>query len=182
MGKGKGKGKDKKNPGGEPERNVMSDGSISWGQPESNGLFGWEGFCGQTAIANLLTTYKGIDISPHDVAAASNDWTPGSDPDTLMRAIGALATDPETYVISNDTDLSSASPTTPIVVLLHWGGTDFHYVTVVKATDAEVTFNHWGKQETLPTAVFHAKWSFRDAQTEARVMGWSPYTSIRKTK
>ena len=175
------KDKGKKLPGGTQKRNVMPDGSYSWEQPDSTGVGGWNGYCGQTAMANLLTTYKGVDVTPSDVANAADDWTPGSDPRTLMRAIHALTTDPETYALSiGDQDLSSASPRTPIVVLLHWEGKVFHYVTVVKATSTDVTFNHWGMQQTLSVAEFDRRWSFRDGQTEAWVMGWSPYTSIRK--
>lgn len=179
----KDKNKDKRLASGTPERNVMHDGSISWGQPDSNGKGGWEGFCGQTATANLLTIYRGSDVTPHDVASAANDWTPGSQPSTLLRAIRALASDGDQYYISNSSDLSSASPRTPIVCLLQWEGAIFHYVTVVGATQTRVTFNHWGSQDLLLANDFDNRWAFRggwNGQVVSWLGGLSGYTSIRR--
>lgn len=177
------KGKKKQLAGGSPQRNVMADGTVSWGQPDSNGLGGWEGFCGQTATANLLTTHRGVDVSPHDVANAADDWTPGSHPSTLMRAIGKLATDADQYSTSNSTDLSSASPRSPIVCLLQWQGKSFHYVTVVGVANGRVTFNHWGTQQSLDEADFNNRWAFRgslDGQLIAWLGSFRSNTSIRR--
>jgi hypothetical protein len=55
----RGLGKKKRIAEGKGRLNVSADGSKSWEQPPSKGLNGWEGFCGQTAIANLLTTHEG---------------------------------------------------------------------------------------------------------------------------
>ena len=177
------KGKKKQLAGGTPQRNVMGDGSISWGQPDSNGLGGWEGFCGQTATANLLTTFKGVDVTPNDVAQAADDWTPGSHPSTLMRAIGKLVTDANNYEISRSTDLSTASTRNPIVCLLQWDGTVFHYVTVVGVNNDTVTFNHWGTQATLPKSDFESRWGFRGSWMGRRVADLGSFranTSIRR--
>lgn len=177
------KGKKKQLAGGTPQRNVMADGSVSWGQPESNGLGGWEGFCGQTGTANLLTTCEGKDISPHDVARSADDWTPGSHPSTLMRAIGKLAADPSKYQTSSSSDLSSASPVRPIVCLLQWSGKVFHYVSVVGVANNVVTFNHWGTQATLSTTDFDNRWGFRgsvDGQFIAWLGSFAAHSSIRR--
>jgi hypothetical protein len=184
---GKDKGKNKQVAGGTPRLNVMPDGSYSWEQPDSNGLNGWEGFCGQTATANLLTTDKGgVQVTPQDVSKAADDWTPGSKPETLMRAIGKLAADPSKFEISHDKDLSSASPTSPIACLLQWGGGSFHYVSVVGVQGDRVVFNHWGIQDSLPKSDFDNRWAFRGGSFSDGLVsffgGLSGYTSIRKKK
>ena len=183
---GKDKGKDKQIAGGASTLNRMPDGSYSWSQPASNGKGGWEGFCGQTAIANLLTTVQGgaVQVSPQDVSRAADDWTPGSKPSTLMRAIQQLAPDPSRFEISHDTDLSSASPTTPIVCLLEWdGGGTFHYVSVVGVSGNVVTFNHWGQQDRLTKDEFERRWAFTKGGFTGDLVaffgGLSANTSIR---
>lgn len=177
------KGKKKQLASGTQTSNVMADGTISWSQPGSNGLGGWEGFCGQTATANLLTICEGKEISPNDVAAAADDWTPGSHPSTLMRAIGKLAKDASKYTTSHRNDLSAASAITPIVCLLRWSGKVFHYVTVVKVANDVVTFNHWGGQDTRSTADFQKLWSF-EGGFSGSVIAWlgsfQAHTSIRR--
>jgi predicted double-glycine peptidase len=168
--------------GGVPQRNVMADGSISWGQPDSNGLGGWEGFCGQTATANLLTTHRGVDVSPQEVSRAADDWTPGTHPSTLMRAISRLAPDASQYELRNVNDLSTATTRTPIVCLLQWEGKIFHYVTVIGVTAARVTFNHWGTQDSRTIAEFDGMWAFHrgwDGNVVAWLGGFDTYTSIR---
>lgn len=180
------KGKDKQIAGGTSNLNRMPDGSYSWDQPDSNGKSGWEGFCGQTAIANLLTTIQGgaIQVSPQQVSQAADDWTPGSKPSTLMRAIRALAPDPSRFEISRDRDLSSASPSNPIVCLLEWdGGGSYHYVSVVGTRNGVVIFNHWGIQDQRTEAEFDRLWSFSGGNFASDLVaffgGLSGYTSIR---
>ncbi|MCA9652814.1 MAG: hypothetical protein KC501_23045 [Myxococcales bacterium] len=175
---------DKQTAGGTPRLFLMPDGSYSWEQPDSNGTNGWEGFCGQTAIANLLTTIQGgVQVSPQDVSRAADDWTPGSRPSTLMRAIQVLAPDPSRFEVSDDHDLSSASPTAPIVCLLEWGGGDYHYVSVVGTRNGMVIFNHWGIQDQLPADEFDRRWGFRNGGFTSDLVaffgGLSAYTSIR---
>lgn len=184
---GKDKGKKKQVAGGTPQLNMMPDGSYSWGQPDSNGLNGWEGFCGQTATANLLTTNQGgAQVSPHDVSRAADDWTPGSAPDTLMRAIRKLAPDATLFELSHDADLSAASASNPIVCLLQWQGATFHYVSVVGVTADRVTFNHWGTQDSLTKEEFEKRWGFREGGLTAGLVtffgGLRGHTSIRKKK
>lgn len=183
---GNDRGKDKQVAGGTPRLYRMSDGSYSWEQPDSNGTGGWEGFCGQTATANLLTTIQNgaVQVSPQDVSRAADDWTPGSKPSTLMRAIRKLAPDPSRFEISHDTDLSSASPTTPIICLLEWdGGGTFHYVSVVGVRNGNVIFNHWGIQDQLTEDEFKKRWSFSQGGFTGDLVsffgGLSANTSIR---
>ncbi len=181
---GKDKGKDKQVAGGSPQLNMMSDGSYSWSQPASNGLNGWEGFCGQTATANLLTTFEDGQTSPHDVSRAADDWTPGSKPSTLMRAIGKLG-DASKYEVSNSRDLSSATPRNPIVTLLMWdnGGT-YHYVSVIGVRGGEVIFNHWGQQDRLSEEEFNRRWGFEGGGFTSGLVsflgGMKAHTSIRR--
>ena len=182
---GKDKGKAKQVAQGTPQLNVMHDGSYSWTQPDSNGLNGWEGFCGQTAVANLLTTHRrGVQTSPHDVSKAADDWTPGSSPGTLMRAIGKLAPNVADYELVHDGDLSAASPTNPIVCLLQWQGTSFHYVSVIGSAGDRVTINHWGTQEVLMRVDFDKRWEFREGGFGGGLVtffgGLQGRTSIRK--
>jgi hypothetical protein len=182
---GKDKGKDKQLAGGTPQLNVMADGSYSWSQPSSNGLGGWEGFCGQTAIANLLTTHQGgTRVTPHDVSQAADDWTPGSSPGTLMRAIGKLSRNASNYERTNDGDLSAASAQNPIVCLLNWEGTTYHYVSVVGRSGDRVIFNHWGMQDSLQQDEFMRRWAFRGggigAGVVARLGGLRGNTAIRR--
>ncbi|MCA9711030.1 MAG: hypothetical protein KDK70_34630 [Myxococcales bacterium] len=180
---GKDKGKKKQIAQGSPQLNTMPDGSISWTQPDSNGFNGWEGFCGQTAVANLLTTYEAGQTSPHEVSRAADDWTPGSKPETLMRAINKLAADGSQYELSHSTDLSSATPQNPIVTLLAWdGGGTYHYVSVIGVSGGTVTFNHWGMQDSLSEDEFKKRWGFEMGFRSGVVSffgGFSPNTSIR---
>jgi len=182
---GKDRGKDKQTAGGTPQLNIMSDGSYSWSQPGSNGLNGWEGFCGQTATANLLTTFESDQFSPHDVSRAADDWTPGSKPSTLLRSIAALSSDASQYEQSNSRDLSAATPHNPIVALLMWddGGT-YHYISVIGVRGGNVIFNHWGLQDSLPEDEFMRRWGFQGGGLTSGLVsflgGMDPYTSIRR--
>lgn len=182
---GKDKGKKKQKASGSPQLNTMSDGSISWSQPDSNGVGGWEGFCGQTATANLLTTFEEGQTSPHEVSRAADDWTPGSKPSTLMRAINKLAKDGSKYEISSSKDLSGATPQNPIVTLLEWddSGT-YHYVSVIGVRGGEVIFNHWGRQDKLSEDEFDKRWGFKKgglwSSTISVLGGMDSYTSIRR--
>jgi len=163
----------------------MADGSFSWDQPDSRGLGGWEGFCGQTATANLLTTHEGTNYSPRDVAEKFSDLSPGSHPSTLMIAIKALASTPSRYQLGNNSMLLHlARPRSPIICLLAWGaGTSYHYVSVVGIRSSDVYFNHWGTQHHLPRVKFMKWWGFRDKGTLSNIaasMGnLDPHTSIR---
>ncbi len=169
---------------GEPKLNMMKDGSCSWEQPDSKGVGGAEGFCGQTAIANMICIYdRTRGVTPRMVSKAAGDITPGSKPATLMRAIGKLARTPNRFVLKHEPTLPNATPKTPLVCLMHWGGTNYHYVMVVRVTPQAVTINHWGLQQTYPRNVFEQYWGFCGAGVcggaVARIGALRPYTSIR---
>lgn len=63
----------------------MKDGTPSWVQPDSK--YESEGMCGQTAGANLLTIYCGVNISPNEFAKDCYDPTPGTAPETLLNGL-----------------------------------------------------------------------------------------------
>ena len=79
---------------GEQPEDVLSDASISciapmgWRQPDSTGLGGYEGYCGQKSIANILL-FEGKEVLPKDVASTCHDATPGTRPDTLLQCLNA---------------------------------------------------------------------------------------------
>ena len=169
---------------GQPALNVQPDGSVSWEQPDSKGLAGSEGFCGQTAVANMLCmTEKTRAVTPHRVSRAAGDITPGCKPHTLLRAIRQLSPRPQRYAIYNNPLLQSVSRASPVICLLHWQGTTFHYVTVVKTTRTAVTFNHWGLQDTLERSTFERRWKFQGRGVAAGAVAalgqLRPTTSIR---
>lgn len=169
---------------GTPQLNTMADGSCSWEQPDSKGFGGSEGFCGQTAVANMLSIYERTRAAtPHAVSRASGDITPGSKPATLMKAIAKLSRTPARYSIHYDKRLPNATPKKPLICLMYWGGTGYHYVLVVRVTATHVVINHWGMQMTYTRAVFEKYWAFRGAGigggSIAVVGGLKPNTSIR---
>jgi hypothetical protein len=68
------------------------DGSISFNQPASTGSMGWNGFCGETSISNVLKMTCGENWHPdgtiHSLAA---DFTPGTRPSSLEYVLNELA-------------------------------------------------------------------------------------------
>jgi len=68
------------------------DGSISFNQPASTGVSGWNGFCGETSISNVLKMTCGENWHPdgliHSMAA---DYTPGTRPSSLEYVLNELA-------------------------------------------------------------------------------------------
>jgi hypothetical protein len=75
-----------------------------------------------------------------------------------MRALERLA--PRRFELTVGEGLTPASPRRPIATLVRWSGTTFHWVTVVRANRFEVTFNHWGRQQTLGGRDFEGRWNF----------------------
>ena len=66
------------------------DGSTSFQQPDSQGIGGWEGKCGQTAASNILKMHCGENISPKSVGHYFDDSTPGVYPDTAAKGLNRL--------------------------------------------------------------------------------------------
>lgn len=139
--------------------------SRSWEQPPGEGLGGWEGYCGQTAVSNLLAnSLPSLIISPPRVIRVASDWSPGSRAETLLRALNSLSGSRRTYRITRNHPpaLESATPRHPIATLMQWESKTLHWVTVVGKTQTRVYFNHWGTQQSLTTREFDNRWGFRD--------------------
>jgi hypothetical protein len=143
-------------------------------------------FCTSGSVGTSGRKRPGVtrQISPQEVSRAASDWTPGSKPTTLMRAIKKLAKNPSQYELSLDKDLSAASPQNPIVTLLDWGRGSFHYVSVVGVKGDRVVFNHWGTQENMPKAEFDRRWAFNSPgitdDLVSALGGLTGHTTIRK--
>jgi hypothetical protein len=161
----------------------QTDGSYSWTQPDSTGLSGWEGYCGQTCVANLLTTSTPNSVSPETVIDVAADWTPGSRPSTLLRALNRLGGNHRRFRISHSRSLAAATPRRPIGCLLQWSSGSMHWVMVVRVDATHVHFNHWGRQSRLTRAEFERRWGFDDQNFGDSVVsflgGLSPHTSLR---
>ena len=71
-------------------KNLCEDNSISYKQPDSEGIGGWEGKCGQTAAANLMRMHCGLNKPPESLKSYFNDSTPGVQPTTLKRGLNTL--------------------------------------------------------------------------------------------
>jgi hypothetical protein len=68
------------------EMRYMEDGTISWDQPPSDGVEGWNGRCGETAAANLIAMYyQGYASAPLAIPEyiKFEDPTPGTRVETL---------------------------------------------------------------------------------------------------
>lgn len=173
-------------PGARPGNcNKLSDGTYSWEQPASRGIAGWEGRCGQTAAANLLTIRGTKWVSPQQVIDSAWDGTPGSKPATLLRAVRKLGPNRGTpdFKLTYDKSLSGVSPSKPIVILLQWDSVQLHWVTLVSATSTKVRFNHWGRSQEMPRKEFDERWDFTKTTWTGTVVHWLgwvwPNTAIR---
>ncbi len=57
------------------------DGTVSYEQPKSTGLGGWEGKCGQTAAANIVYGMCNVPSDPRNQSGTyMRDFTPGVAP------------------------------------------------------------------------------------------------------
>ncbi len=71
--------------------NLCKDGSISFPQPDSWGFKGYEGYCGQTSIANLYKMYCGQSIDVNFIKKmTAKDITPGIRPGTFLNSVNSL--------------------------------------------------------------------------------------------
>jgi hypothetical protein len=66
------------------------DGTISFEQPDSEGIADMEGKCGQTAAANLYRTYCKLNASPKLLDKFFYDAGPGVAPKTLVSGLNNL--------------------------------------------------------------------------------------------
>ena len=63
------------------------DQTVSFVQPKSRGVEGWEGKCGQTSAANMLYMHCRLVQSPEAFDRVMGDVTPGVHPRTLRRGL-----------------------------------------------------------------------------------------------
>jgi len=67
------------------------DSTVSFVQPPTEGVGGWEGRCGPTAVANLTAMRcQGGALAVLEVAQFASDTTPGWRPDTLVNALNRI--------------------------------------------------------------------------------------------
>ncbi len=71
---------------------VCSDGSVSFLEPSTEGLLGWEGKCGETAISNTLKMICGRAWDPSGfLDSIASDPTPGTHPSTMKYSLNYFA-------------------------------------------------------------------------------------------
>jgi hypothetical protein len=67
------------------------DGSITYDQPDSTGIGGYNGFCGETAASNILHMHCGLMASPTKYCNAfTSDITPGTRPGSLKNGLNDM--------------------------------------------------------------------------------------------
>lgn len=72
---------------------VCPDKTISHGQPDSTGLNGWEGYCGQTSISNITSMLCGRHMSPKSNDFYGTDYTPGQHSSTIKSSLRKIFTE-----------------------------------------------------------------------------------------
>lgn len=67
------------------------DGTITYDQPDSTGINGYNGFCGETAASNVLHMHCGLMASPTKYCNAyTSDLTPGTRPGSLRDGLNTM--------------------------------------------------------------------------------------------
>ena len=176
--------------------NRTESGYYSWEQPPSS-VNGWEGRCGQTAIANLAW-YCGFVVSPDDAIRLAPDITPGMRPGSMARALNGLANGVcgNFRVCRPDTRAGArplwwlhsrvhATPTgypTPVLIT---SGEELHWVTVMEIDESEengcwVVYLEHGTETRRPCGSFVQTWElqFNVGGALAREAVFGPYTAI----
>lgn len=70
---------------------ICQDRTMSFVQPKSSGIGGWEGKCGQTAASNLIYSYCAKVMDPGGpIDDIFKDVTPGIRPDTLRKGMDEI--------------------------------------------------------------------------------------------
>ena len=172
---------------------VRSNTLLSWPQPASTGWRGWNGFCGQTAAANLAANVCGVrtacpaafDRSPcHDI-------TPGSRPNAVAGMMNRLVpggcghwsvlrpaagVDPVSFLQSR---VNGASACAALVV----DDDELHWVTVTDVLRSDyacnVRFLERGRDAILNCEIFRRRWSLN----EYGIVGYAltPYALVCQT-
>jgi hypothetical protein len=147
---------------------VCDTDTVSWDQPDSDGVCGYWGYCGPTAASNIVSMVCGGSICPRDLADTCFSWAPGTTPANLARALsevpGCGTWEACAYDLDHPDPLSELERSLPVPVLLDWkGNTVMHWVTVVgvqrQTGVCRVTFNHWGRQDKMLCDEFLQRWS-----------------------
>ena len=132
-------------------------GPIGWHQPPSSHL-GYEGYCGQTSIANALL-FEGVEMTPKQVLKKCSDKTPGTRPDTMFKCVNKLSEfewficDEECLDVDTDEDWEAGKLRNtlaerlrliidahgPVVALTHERTLAYHWQVVTASTEKEVT-------------------------------------------
>lgn len=76
---------------------VCPDTTISHLQPDSSGLNGWEGYCGQTAVSNITSMLCGRHMDPKSNDYYGTDSSPGQHSSTMKLSLRKIfAEEPKT--------------------------------------------------------------------------------------
>jgi len=111
-------------------------GLVVWPQPDSTGLMGWNGYCGETAVANVLTNLCDADMTPTEVHERGwGDLTPGSTPATVagfLNDAGCGRWEVASGCPSSDQELDEWVTTSYFMPILVEGdaATDYHWTTL----------------------------------------------------
>ena len=130
--------------------------TISWSEPNAEGIGGYFGFCGPTAAANLVANRCRQTVSPRTFATESFSWGPGTTPERLANALNSLGqcgTWAQCQTTADGADpLAQMAEHLPVGVLVTWTARSLHWVTVVavnRGPACTVIFNHQGRQDRL---------------------------------
>ena len=168
--------------------------TVSWDQPESDGVCGYWGYCGPTAASNIVSMVCGQNICPRDLAKSCFSWNPGTTPGKLAGALSDVHGCGTWEVCHGDIEatdlLSDLEDELPVPVLLDWeGNTVMHWVTVVQIQrqrgQCHAIFNHWGRQDEMPCDEFLKRWSLTATLGGAATIATrtlSPFTYVCQTE
>jgi len=160
------------------EMSELPDGTVSWEQPSDPAFGGYNGRCGETAIANIISMLL-RDTSPHEIISQTSDLTPGTRPRTIEaflqeNAPGEWQTKHtarqwgRAWLVHalNKGAFKAANGKSPIVVLVLATASALHWTTVVdfdEDTD-EVIVNEDKTQQRYDLATFLDHWGFVQAR------------------
>lgn len=154
--------------------NHCLDQTISYTQPKSTGINGYEGKCGQTAAANIASMLCEENFSPIRIDKVFKDVTPGVHPRTLVRGLNRIVNKSQNCLSQKKFKLVYANneqnyiqqismSDSPVAILIrNPGGQVLHWVTIVDTFynnhECKFTINHWGGQYVVPCKII-ARWS-----------------------
>ncbi len=172
---------------------VRSNTLLSWPQPDSTGWRGWNGFCGQTAAANLAANVCGVRTACPAAFDRSpcQDITPGSRPNALACMMNRLVpggcghwsvlrpgagVDPVSFLQSR---VNGAPACAALVV----DNDELHWVTVTDVLRSDyacnVRFLERGRDAILNCETFRRRWSLNDYGIVGYLL--TPYALVCQT-